>query len=508
MTELRDLLENLRQGERPALGLEDVELLLSWLTGSAARDDAHDADLPRPGHDPVLLQMVFHRLDDVLFSGDELKLNAAGLDLEEPITRRRIRFRRLASAFHPDRFPELADWLTERSQAVHRAYAHFKANPEAPAPVAPPYPPARSASPGARNMRRRRPSRPKKKALRIWANSLRERFGHDRYLAHKLIGGLAVIALLPVLNLLLAPGKDTLDSDTGGEATVDGLRFTVDAEKPAAKTRSQPCGSGIRPRLVGADGASDRRIRHRGRTVAVGYRSHSGLWHRLQKLQVQVAVSGRDRSAPETPPTAEPDAKAGESDLATIAENGKRKTESANPTGSLAGQAPTAVEDVEPNSASEDPDVATVAENGKPKTENDAVSDPEVTPLLAAARRAMNPNGHPTPVATLPSVDEQLAAMGLESDTERLYRRMGSGEKAPVDGERLTVDGEKPAAKTDVAGATCRRSQADRRIRQSGHERFRFSVFRFPTGEARAAAEGGGAGAVSGRDQSAPETPL
>ena len=78
--------------------------------------------------------------------------------------------------------------------------------------------------------------------------------------------------------------------------------------------------------------------------------------------------------------------------------------------------------------------LATVAENGKRKTESAASSAPEITPLLAAARRAMNPGGYPKPVAALPSVDEQLAAMGLESDTERLYRRMGDEKKETVDG--------------------------------------------------------------------------
>ena len=223
MTELRDLLEDLRRGGRPPLSVDSVELLLGWLTGSAAREGGSDSELPRPGHDPVLLQMVLHRLDDVLFDGGELRPAAAGLDPEEPATRRRIRFRRLASAFHPDRFPDLADWLTQRSQAVHRAYARFKQDPDAPvvapAPRPGPYPPQ---SPG----RKVRPAAPRvrKHRLRAFANSLRARFGNDRYLAHKLIGGLAVLALLPVLNMVLVPGKGTVDR---GETTVDGERFTV-----------------------------------------------------------------------------------------------------------------------------------------------------------------------------------------------------------------------------------------------------------------------------------------
>jgi hypothetical protein len=193
MTQLRHLLEALRQGGRPPLSVDDVELLLGWLTGSAARDGEPGDELPRPGHDPVLLQMVLHRLDDVLFDGGELKPAAAGLDAEEPATRRRIRFRRLASAFHPDRFPDLADWLTQRSQAVHRAYARFKQDPDglavAPAPTPGPYPPR----PAGRNVRPAAP-RVRKHRFRAFANQLRARFGNDRYLAHKLIGGLALLA--------------------------------------------------------------------------------------------------------------------------------------------------------------------------------------------------------------------------------------------------------------------------------------------------------------------------
>ena len=148
-------------------------------------------------------------------------------------------------------------------------------------------------------------------------------------------------------------------------------------------------------------------------------------------------------------------------------------------------------------------DLASIAENGKRKTENAASSAPEITPLLAAARRAMNPGGYPAPVATLPSVDEQLAAMGLESDTERLYRRMGDekketvdGGEATVDGLRLTVDGEKREESERVAGVVGA-SRAGEGVESQAKT---VSVFRFPfSGEkAGAAAEGGGNGS-SGR---------
>ena len=436
MTELRVLLEDLRAGARPGLSLEQVELLLGWLNGSAVRDTQAGGNIPHPGHDPVLLQMVFYRLDDVLFAAGELRLEAAGLGADKPATRRRIRYRRLASAFHPDRFPELDDWLTQRSQAVHRAYARFKRDPDAPAPPAARDPGIRTqsaAGAGTRMRTRPRPARKRpRQRLKALGEYLRARFGNDRFLAHKLIGGLAVIALLPVMNMVLAP-----EAPSTGESATGTERSRSDTAPTA--------GSGIEE----ATGAG--------------------------------AVSGRDRSAPEAPPTAEPDGKSGESNSATVAENGKRKTE------------------------------------------NDALSAPEVTPLLAAARRAMNPNGHPTPVATLPSVDEQLAAMGLETDTERLYRRMGDEEKEtvdageeqnPVSGFRLPVSGEKQREATADSGPVSVGAGAGRG--QSAQDAP-------PTGESATGAERSrsdtaptagsgteqatGVGAVSDRDQSAPETP-
>ena len=265
MTDLRHLLEQLRRGERPPLSVDDVELLLGWLTGSAAREGSEGADLPSPGHDPVLLQMVLHRLDDVLFDGGELRPAAAGLDASEPATRRRIRFRRLASAFHPDRFPDLADWLTQRSQAVHRAYARFKQDPDAPVAApspARPHPPPHGAGPRRQDMRRAAP-RVRKHRIRAFANRLRARFGNDRYLAHKLIGGLALLALLPVLNMVLVPAKDP----------VDGLRSTVEQEET---------GSGFR---VPGSGENQDGGAASSEPGFVG------------------AVSGRDRSAQDAPPT-------------------------------------------------------------------------------------------------------------------------------------------------------------------------------------------------------------
>ena len=444
MTELRNLLEDLRRGGRPPLTVDDVELLLGWLTGSAAREGADGADLPRPGHDAVLLQMVLHRLDHVLFDDGELRPAAAGLDTSEPATRRRIRFRRLASAFHPDRFPELADWLTQRSQAVHRAYARFKQDPEAPVATAHPHVPPHAARARRQDVRRA-PPRPRKRHFRALANRLRARFGNDRYLAHKLIGGLALVALLPVLNMVLVPGKESVDG-LREKATVDGLRLTVDAgkeqpvgrgsipdggnptekqadqkaslarqaptpvegsEPTAPATTSEPA-TGVGAGLAGEDrGPDSQSLARQAPTPVGGSEPTAGLESGSEiSTGVGAGLAGEDRG-PETRITSASAATADSDAPARKASTVKRQP------------APQALETVKRQPSS-------------------SATEPEITPLLAAARRAMNPNGEVATIAALQTVDEQLAAMGLPSDTERLYRRIGKDET--VDGLRLTVD--------------------------------------------------------------------
>ncbi|MGK7294632.1 MAG: hypothetical protein ACNS61_02250 [Candidatus Wenzhouxiangella sp. M2_3B_020] len=379
MSDLRTLLEQLRRGERPPLGPDDADALLGWLNGAAERDDG---DLPRPGHDPVLLQMVFHRLDDVLFQAGELKLAAAGVDPDQPANRRRIRFRRLASAFHPDRFPDLSDWLTERSQAIHRAYAQFKKDPDAPAPqpVTPPRPPT------AGKPVRSNPRRPRTQRLRHFADSLRARFGHDRYLAHKLIGGLAVLALLPVINLMLAPDP----------------RKALESDDPVV-------GAASSPREVESMEEADPSAR-----IRASHRSETGS--AAEKDPVGAANSPRP-AGPQSVGDGAPTYEIAESSAIVGADSGPQST------------------GTETNAAEE----------------GDAVS-----PLLAAARRAMDPDSDGvSPPGTLPSVDAQLAAMGLETDAERLYRRMMEEEASSTVGAAS-----RPRDAEDKEAETSARSRA------------------------------------------------
>jgi len=143
----------------------------------------------------------------------------------------------------------------------------------------------------------------------------------------------------------------------------------------------------------------------------------------------------------------------------------------------------------------------------KPETGNRKPSepDPEVSPLLAAARRAMNPNGETASVAGLQTVDEQLAAMGLEDDTERLYRRIGEEEEKPVSGFRGPVSGEQQTADAarsegESVGAA---SSRDDRNPDSGQ----ISVGAASSRDDQNPDSGQiSAGAGSGRDERRPET--
>jgi len=383
MTDLAPLLDALRRGEMPRLSLDDVDALLIWLSGGRA-----DSGLPNPDHDPVLLQMVFYRLDATLFSGGELKLDAAGLSTDHPYENRLLRFRRLNRTFHPDRYPQLGDWLTERSQAVHRAYALFKRQPESDPPepvratVQPPPPGARQ-----QRMRPSGPLRQSRRRLRHALLVLRARFGRDRYLPHKLVGGLAVLALLPVLNIVLAPGG--LERPTG--VVTDGaIEETAGDVAPAYSPTPDP---GV------------------GRPHAAGNRTTT------PDPSVGRPHAAGDRTTTPDPSVGRPHAAGSTTSRHPGLDPGSSGfTGETKDTGSRLEAGMTSRADGAGMTSGADGAGVTPEADG---------ADTEPTPLLLAARRAMNPNGDGlSEVATLPTVDEQLAAMGLADDTERLYRKM------------------------------------------------------------------------------------
>jgi len=460
VAELGALLDRLRRGEMPALVLDDVDALVAWLCGKGSREAGPDDDpLPVPEHDPVLLQMVFYRLDATLFNGGELNLKAAGLDAGQSDKQRKARFRRLAGAFHPDRHPVLADWLTARSQIVLQAYGRFKHQHGEPPPVDP-VPPWPGAPEAPRHMRPKGARRHSRRRLRGLLLRLRQRFGHDRFLAHKLIGGLAVIALLPVLNLLLVPAP----GPPGNEESVSLQSGAADSparQSGAADSSLRQSGAADSPfRHSGAadsshrlSGAADSSVRHSG--AADSSVRHSG------------AAEGGTRNLPGEPstritaPNEIPDHASGVS--GTTGEGGTPAT-----TGEEGASATTGGRGTSATTGEEG--ASGTSGDGIPgRTDGAATESVPDTQLRLAARRAMTLYGdEPGASGSRPSVDEQLRQMGLETDTERLYRRMMEGQPAPSEVPDR-ADGASGTTGEGSASATPRHSgAADSSVRGSG----------------------------------------
>lgn len=272
MADLKKLLEETRRGAAPVLTPADVDALSGWLCGAANRA-GESPDLPRPDHDPVLLQMVYFHLDAALFDCGRLRLEAAGLGPEQSPDRRKTRYRRLAGAFHPDRNPAMADWLTTRSQIILEAYGRFK---QAPTDVVGRPTTTRPSTPGATPppaYSHAYPA-PRTSAVRRAMLAMRRRFGHDRHLAHKLIAVLAVLALLPVLNLWLvsnpAPDLGSERSRNSAVSRVDDAPQTHANTSPDAPSRTVNTGAELPPGTASGDddGSALRRAARQAMTLA------------------------------------------------------------------------------------------------------------------------------------------------------------------------------------------------------------------------------------------------
>ena len=213
---LTEILESVRRGEPCELTFAQNEALMVWLSNPFRQEETQQT---APGYDPVLVLLVLQQLERSLFKHGHLDLETARLGQEQSFNLRRKRFRRLASVFHPDRFPELADWLTPRSQAIHHAYARFKQRPDA----WPEYKHPTDTSAAPETVSPVPAQQPQRKAsVHNWLLGLRARFGHDRRLAHKLVGVLALIAALPVANLYLAPASPQSAPKSTASASSDG----------------------------------------------------------------------------------------------------------------------------------------------------------------------------------------------------------------------------------------------------------------------------------------------
>lgn len=190
---------------------DELDAALSWLAGSRRHggESLQRVLGAAPDH-PRRRIAVYEQLDWQLFDDGALHLVGAHVDIDVDRDTRRARYRRLMTAFHPDRYPEHAEWLTSRSQAVHASYARFRKGkaPEWREPD-----PrqrrtgmdARPAPPGGRRDRQGDWPRDRRSArlvpvpgdgpltrLRSWL------LGIDN-LQQRILVGLAVICLVPVL---------------------------------------------------------------------------------------------------------------------------------------------------------------------------------------------------------------------------------------------------------------------------------------------------------------------
>ncbi|MDZ7809405.1 MAG: hypothetical protein U5L11_03680 [Arhodomonas sp.] len=117
-------LEALRDGRGGELPRECVPALLHWLCGARSGEAATaHAVLGDPQEHPERVRRVYHALDRWLFVDTEVIPPYGGAD------ERRARFRLLSRAYHPDRYPDLVDWLGPRAQSVNAAYTAFRAAP-------------------------------------------------------------------------------------------------------------------------------------------------------------------------------------------------------------------------------------------------------------------------------------------------------------------------------------------------------------------------------------------
>lgn len=198
---LKRLAEGLRLGRRLNPGARGREWLIHWLGGGGKEERrAAESELGVAGDDPERLEAAYRGLDRVLFDEGRLSAKAAGLaGMDDDSARRR--YRQLIKVFHPDRFPDLAEWLTPRSQAIHEAYARFKRGETG----------GDNAAPAAGSTPPRRPPDVRRPWIRdagpLWPALVagwRARLRRVRNLPQKILALVAVVALLPVLHLYLA----------------------------------------------------------------------------------------------------------------------------------------------------------------------------------------------------------------------------------------------------------------------------------------------------------------
>ncbi|MEN1727988.1 MAG: hypothetical protein AAGJ52_06065 [Pseudomonadota bacterium] len=191
------------EGDLRELNQAEVSAVLGWVTRSKADEHrkALEKALGKAEDQPELALNALNLLERSLFFDDLFQQSKAGVSSQFDRDERRRRYRLLLSAFHPDRLSDEIDWMTQRSQLIIRAYQDFKRNPDG---VEESRPGDSSSDSSARRARtgstNQGPIKHNESELTIF---LRERFGNDRWLGHKVIAVMAVLLLLPLISVLL-----------------------------------------------------------------------------------------------------------------------------------------------------------------------------------------------------------------------------------------------------------------------------------------------------------------
>ncbi len=122
------LARRLRDGRIRAGDDEELSIVLGWLGAAEGSTDLRALQrlLGQAGDERDLLTLIFDALDDLLFFDGRLDGAAAGIRDPRDEVHVRRRFRLLQAAFHPDRYPWHAAWLTLRSQAINEAYSRYR----------------------------------------------------------------------------------------------------------------------------------------------------------------------------------------------------------------------------------------------------------------------------------------------------------------------------------------------------------------------------------------------
>ena len=156
--------------------------------------------LGSPFDDLDQVQRVYRVLDTVLFNHDDL-LPSQGGRYEQY-----NRFRLLSRVYHPDRYPELANWLGPRAQTINAAFSVFKQDTESD---------DKTGVPSSREQSIVRPPAGQNEEFFDVHVGMQERFirasaplANTRHLPQKILILTAILCALPLLYLYLQRTPD------------------------------------------------------------------------------------------------------------------------------------------------------------------------------------------------------------------------------------------------------------------------------------------------------------